>query len=45
MFIKSRIHDMVDGQTELRRATISIKEENFERYLKSKKCAKTALFS
>jgi hypothetical protein len=45
MFVKSRIHDMVDGQTELQRATISIKEQNFERYLKSKKCANTALFS
>lgn len=45
MFVKSRIHEMVDGQTELQRATISIKEENFERYLKSKKCANIALFS
>jgi len=45
MFVQSRIHDMVDGQTELQRSTIPMKEGNFERYLKLKKCAKTALFS
>jgi hypothetical protein len=41
----AKIHDMVDGQDELQRATISIKEENFERYIRSKKCATAALFS
>jgi len=44
MYSRARIHNMHDGQTELQRAVISIKESNFDRYIKSKKCAKTAIF-
>ncbi|HVQ00395.1 MAG TPA: hypothetical protein VMT57_02660 [Candidatus Thermoplasmatota archaeon] len=44
MFDKTRIHDMHEGQTELQRGNISIKESNFERYIKSKRCARMAIF-
>jgi len=44
MHSRARMHNMHDGQTELQRGVISIKESNYERYIKSKKCAKTAIF-
>lgn len=41
---RSRIHEMVNGQMELKRAEVTIKEESFEEYIKNKVCASMALF-
>jgi len=44
MYTRARNHNMFDEQTELHRAIIPIKENTYERYIKSKRCAKMALF-
>lgn len=41
---RSRIHEMVNGMIELKRAEITIREGIFEQYIKNKTCAVTALF-
>lgn len=41
---RSRIHEMVNGQIELKRAETTIQEEIFEQYIKNKSCAATAIF-
>ena len=44
MLGRGRIHEMVNGQMELKRAETTIKEGIFFQYMKNKSCADTALF-
>jgi len=41
---RARIHEMVNGPMELKRAETTIKEAMFDRYIRSKACAVKALF-